>query len=149
MFGLSVATIIKIGGALVLVGLLWFGWHALTEHYEQIGKDSRNGEVKKLTTERDTSVAAERQREFENGQCVAATKLQSDAITAAQQRSIDAQAESRRLIAEGQAKAKAHAAQVSSWKTLAGAAPKLQSCEKELAEADAIVDESLRLRRAP
>jgi hypothetical protein len=133
----------KIGAALAVVaviGLLcWRSYSA--------GAASRDDEVAALETQLATSKAAERQREAETAQCVAAAKEQSEAIIDLRRRATDLQQASAKAIDDAKAKARQSASVVTSLQARAAAAPRAQSCEQTLKAADQIATDALRARR--
>lgn len=131
---------LKLIAVAVIAGALIYGWHVFTESYREQGR----AEIRPQLV---ASQAAERQREAETAQCVAASVVQSDAIVAAAKRATDVQAASAKLIAERQAENAKRAPRIAELQARAAAAPKLQACEKTLADADAIARESARARR--
>lgn len=142
MFGLSLVRLF-IYGALILavIATAWWAWdHYIKDPYIEEGR----AEIRPQLA---ASQQAEREREAETKQCAAATKVQSDAIMAVKKQAEAAQLVSAALIAKAQADAKAHQQRNTELRKLAAAAPKVQACEKELAEADVIVVESLKAGR--
>lgn len=143
----ALGTLIKIVAALAVVALCAF----LVVHFENVGK-AKQKEIDQpiidgLQTRLKVSLAEERQRQAETAQCVAASKVQSQAIADQAKAATDAQAASAALIAKAQAAARLNAEKIAALQAFASSAPKTQTCEKTLSDADAIARESARTRR--
>lgn len=135
----------------IVLGGIWKAWESFKEN---IAEPYVSAQIAADETKINAAEAGQKSAELERdnaktdtAQCEALSKKQNDAIGVWQQLAVDS------LKASKEAKDKASRAATDAAPRLAeltikaAAAPKLQTCEKELAEVDKIETERLRQRR--